>query len=92
MADDNAFAKVIAKSWGDDDFRARLLADPASVLAAEGISAPEGVRFEVVENTDDVSYIVLPTRPAELSDDELDSVAGGFAFTHCGSRDKCYSL
>jgi len=77
--ENNAFAKVIAKAWGDEAFRAQLLADPTAALAAEGVDAPAGKTFAVVEDTDDVVHVVLPARPTELSDVELDSVAAGFS-------------
>lgn len=77
--ENNAFAKVIAKAWGDEAFRAQLLADPTAALAAEGVTAPEGTTFAVVEDTADVVHVVLPARPTELSDAELDSVAAGFS-------------
>jgi hypothetical protein len=89
----NPFAKVIAKAWGDDTFHAQLLADPNGALAGEGIKAPEGKKFAVVEDTDDVLHVVLPARPTELSDDELDSVAGGMSYIPpCGTREGGFSL
>lgn len=90
---DNAYAKVIAKAWGDDAFRAQLLADPNAALAGEGINAPAGKRFAIVEDTDDVVNVVLPARPTELSDDELDSVAGGFSYVpKCGTAGGGFSM
>jgi hypothetical protein len=89
----NAFARVIAKAWGDDAFRAQLLADPTTVLGGEGINAPEGKTFAIVEDTDDVVHVVLPARPTELSDDELDSVAGGMSYIPpCGTAGGGFSL
>ncbi len=70
-------AEIVARSWDDPDFRATLLADPAATLAASGFAAPEGKRVVVVEDTDEVIHLVLPVQPAELSDEELDAVAGG---------------
>ena len=72
-----AVGKVIAKAWADEAFKARLLADPAAVLAAEGVQTPPGVELKVVENTAGVFNLVLPVRPTELSDSDLDQVAGG---------------
>ena len=72
-----AVGKVIAKAWADEGFKARLLADPAAVLAAEGLQTPAGVTLKVLENTAGVFNLVLPARPAELSDSDLDQVAGG---------------
>ena len=55
----NAFAKVIAKAWGDEAFRAQLLADPTAALAAEGVNAPAGKKFAIAEDTDDVVFDTL---------------------------------
>ena len=80
-----AVGKVIAKAWADEGFKARLLADPAAVLAAEGLQTPAGVTLKVLENTAGVFNLVLPVRPAELSDSDLDQVAGGFSTNHCNT-------
>ncbi|MEO6827363.1 MAG: NHLP leader peptide family RiPP precursor [Microbacteriaceae bacterium] len=86
-----AFAKVVARSWDDPDFRAKLLADPAGVLESNtGFQLPAGKRLEIVEDTDEVIHVTLPARPAELSDDELDEVAGGVVMC-CGTRDGGFS-
>jgi hypothetical protein len=70
--------KVIAKAWSDADFKARLLANAAEILQAEGIEIPAGVKIDVVENTNEHFYLVIPNQPEELSDEQLDKVAGGF--------------
>ena len=72
------YGQVVAKAWADEEFKQRLLADPAAVLQAEGIAVPEGVELRAVENTDKVLYLALPPKPsAELSDEQLDQLAGG---------------
>ena len=49
-----------------------------------GTRLPEGVRVVAVEETSDTIYLVLPATPmagaegVELSDRELESVAGGW--------------
>jgi len=65
---------VIAKAWADEVFKAALLANPAATLTAEGITVPEGMTLEIVENTDTLLHIILPPRPPEreLSDDALE--------------------
>ncbi len=80
------YGQVVAKAWADDDFKQRLLADPAATLQAEGITVPQGVELRAVENTDKVMYLMLPPKPsAELSDEQLDLVAGGNTSTvSCG--------
>lgn len=73
-----AFAAVVARSWGDEDFRAQLIADPTATLVANGVAVPAGKKVIIVEDTDTDLHVVLPSRPGELTDEELDSVAGGF--------------
>jgi len=56
------------------------MADPAASLAAEGVPVPPGITVKVVEDTDRVMHMVLPTSAAnanELDDEALDLVAGG---------------
>jgi hypothetical protein len=73
-----AYGKVVAKAWGDDDFKAKLLADPKTVLEESGLAIPQDVEFRVVENTDKTIHLILPPEPAELlSEEELEMVAGG---------------
>lgn len=72
---------LAARAWADDAFRAQLLANPAAVLAAEGIDVPAGLTVRVVEDTNAVVHLVLPARPdGELSDDVLTSITRGGAW------------
>ena len=55
-------ARVIAKAWVDEGFKARLLEDSRSALAEMGIEIPaETPHLAVVENTDDVHNLVVCT-------------------------------
>ena len=69
--------KIIAKCWADEAFKTKLLADPAATLKAEGAEVPAGLTVKAVENTDQVFYLVIPAKPTDLSDEDLDKVAGG---------------
>lgn len=78
--------RVVEKSLQDEDFRERLLENPRVTMEQElGVRLPEEVRVVAVEETADTIYLVLPrTSPAggeggELSDRELETVAGGDA-------------
>jgi hypothetical protein len=76
------WGRLVARAWGDEGFKARLLAEPAAVLAEQGIPLPPGMQVWVHENTATAVHLVLPPHPpsvkGELSDEELEAVAGGF--------------
>ncbi|MBZ5618239.1 MAG: NHLP leader peptide family RiPP precursor [Acidobacteriia bacterium] len=54
---------VIAKSWTDDGYKQKLLADPQSVLAQEGITIPAGVNLKVIDQQPNDMHLFLPPRP-----------------------------
>lgn len=69
---------ILAKCWTDESFKQRLLTDTDTALKAEGVEIPAGYTVRVLENTDKVINYILPPNPnAELSDSELETVAGG---------------
>ncbi len=77
--------RLIEKSIEDESFRQRLLEDPKAAVEQElGTQLPEGVRVVAVEETPDTIYLVLPSTPmagaegGELSDQQLEAVAGGW--------------
>ncbi len=64
----------------DAQFRTELLADPAAVLAREGIEIPEGVNIRVVESTPDTIVLAIPPQLAEgveIDEDALSETAAG---------------
>jgi len=88
--------RLIEKSVEDESFRQRLIEDPKGAVEQElGMQLPEEVRVVTVEETADTIYLVLPSSTpiaaaegAELSDRELESVAGGWedsSFYTCGA-------
>lgn len=70
-------AQLIAKAWADENFKKKLLSDPAAVLKAEGVELPAGMEVRAVEDTQTMHHLVIPTKPTELSEDDLEKVAGG---------------
>ena len=72
------YGQLIAKAWSDEEFKARLMANPKDAMAEVGMDVPEGLEIEVVENTQEKVYLIIPPKPdGELSDDDLDKVSGG---------------
>lgn len=75
--------RLIERSKSDSDFRQTLLTEPKKAIEMEfGETIPDNIAIEVHENTDRVRHFVLPWNPLvseseELSDDELEYVAGG---------------
>jgi hypothetical protein len=85
--------RLVQRSIEEESFRQRLLEDPKGAVEQElGTRLPEEVRVVAVEETADTIYLVLPsTSPlgegGELSDRELEAVAGGWNAT---SAQTCY--
>jgi len=70
-------ATIVARAWADEAFRERLKADPRAAVAEEtGITVPESVAIEVLEETSDKAYLVIPANRAAIPDEELE-LAGG---------------
>ena len=73
----NKISQIIARCWSDDNFKKKLLANPVETLKAEGVTVPEGASVKVLEDTGTVLHLVVPAKPTDLSDNDLDKVAGG---------------
>ena len=71
------WGQIVARAWREPAYKQRLMADPAAVLREEGLAVPAGQQVRLVENTDQVLHLVLPQKPRDLSDEQLDHVAGG---------------
>ncbi len=56
-----AGARVIARAWTDDAFRARILADAMPDLIDMGLTGAQGEHVVVVENTPEVHNVVVCT-------------------------------
>ncbi len=54
------FLDVIARYYGDPDFKAKLDANPTDVLKEEGIDIPGNSKVELLFNTEKLVHIVLP--------------------------------
>jgi len=75
---------VLSRAATDAEFRSRLLSDPHPALAEAGVTGiPSSYRIAFIENKA-AATIVLPDMidpDAELSESELEAVAGGISPT-----------
>jgi hypothetical protein len=75
-------AKIVKHSWEDEAFRKEFIADPASAFVRYLEIPAEGLPKIAVHQEEPGSWhIVLPQAPTnarELSEEELERVAGGF--------------
>ena len=94
--------RLVQRSLEDDAFRQQLLEDPKTAVEEElGTRLPQEVRVVAVEETADTIYLVLPfastdaQEVGELSDQELEAVAGGWeasvAASSCSTCDAGYT-
>lgn len=78
---DEAMVKIEKLASTDTDFRKLCLSDPhAAIKQATGKDVDPGYKLKFVENEDGYETFVLPDFKGsgdELSDSDLDSVAGG---------------
>ena len=87
-------AQVIDRAMKDDTFRQELLRDPKGVFARElGMNMPEHITVQVLEESPSTVYLVLPAPVsgvgAQMSDAELENVAGGAEWTSTGDCGTC---
>ena len=78
-------AQIVARAWADEAFRERLRSDPRGAVAeVTGVVVPESVEIEVLEETPEKGYLVIPLNRVEISDEQLD-VAAGYDASRCCS-------
>ena len=71
------WGQVVAQAWSDESYKQQLLSDPAAALRERGLTPPADKQIRVIEDTADTVHVVLPAKPTELTDEELDQAAGG---------------
>ena len=70
--------RLIAQAGEDDEFRARLLADPKAALREDyGLDLPESLNLHVHEDDLTTAHLVLP-RSKKLTEAELQAASGAY--------------
>jgi len=89
---DETYRKVVTLATTDEDFRRELLQNPnMAIERITGESLPENYSIKVIESDPAyfATFVLPPFTMGELSDDELDNVAGGLPmqpFDDCGMK------
>lgn len=73
--------QIAKRASEKEEFRAALLSDPKKALENEfNVVIPDTLKIEVHLETKNTLHLIVPERDTlELSDDQLDQVAGGVA-------------
>ena len=84
------WAKIVAKAWCDEAFKAELLNNPEQVLKAEGAEIPEGMHVHVVEeqkpSTAEDVYLYLPPVKETINLHEADEKKAAYVGYCCFSK------
>jgi hypothetical protein len=85
--DAQGFVAALTPAVTDANARERFLADPKAALAAAGLDLPEWFTVSAAELT--ITLPALRDPDDDLSDMELEEVAGGRNSRRCGSGLQC---
>ncbi len=88
----NVFPEIVKKAWEDVEFKKALIANPVEVIenfTGKKMNLPEGKTLIVRDQTDSSTvYINIPATPAvnaELTEEQLEAVAGGCQWGDSGT-------
>jgi len=83
-------SQITQKLIEDESFKAAFMKDPKNAIKSTfGIELPATVDIKTLEESADSITIIVPKTSNELSDSELDKVAGGCFIDSCETHDIC---
>ena len=88
---EKAYQQVVKKAVTDEAYRKELLADPGKAIEkVSGEKVPADVKIKIVEQDPayQATFVLPPMVKEDISDAELDAVAGGCGidFGACGAK------
>jgi len=87
----DAEIQIVAHALKDESFKQQLLSSPdfatAEVEKLLGQKSQSGFKVQVLQETADTAYILLPYVPSTegMTDEQLDAVASGTVFSASGN-------
>jgi hypothetical protein len=81
------YARIVARTWADEGFKNRLLADPADVLSKDyGLVIPQGMLIIARENTHDTVHVAIDAIPvSSVARDEVERLSAASTFGSAGT-------
>jgi hypothetical protein len=71
-----AWEPIVGRAWEDEEFKKRLLTEPSAVFKEHGVETAPGVKLKVLENTESVIHLTVPTKPdTAFTREEIESAA-----------------
>lgn len=78
-------AEVVKRAMKDETFRNELLKDPKGTINKTfDLNLPDNIEVKAIEEDESTMTLFVPPYRGELSEDDLDSVAGGLCFMKRG--------
>lgn len=79
LESDDQILNILNRAINDSAFKTELIEKPNTVAAKMGVTVPDDLNIKIFENKPDEMHLVIPLNPsyAELSDADLDVIAGG---------------
>jgi hypothetical protein len=78
------WAEIVAKAWKDEKFKEKLLSNPEEVFKKYGYILPKHTSIQVLEDTDNKHYLILPQKLKETpSEEDLKRISAGGQVFDC---------